>query len=645
MLAPSLLLLLAFASIAPQRSPPLDPKVWLSPARDFAVLVDPTARDGSGPGHYRMTHEDVVVWRREHPFTLQTALVTGAGIVYGYAYTAGRDSAHGSLQVIRLDRDGTARVLSERDRHAPTHRHGPPGPRCASIDLEPMRDRVVVTIADPPATEVYHALSGEFLGFDSRRGPRDAVPRYAPRERERETAWDRPLDPRAHPSSSGAWVLHVDPVRRDGAGSAEYRLTHGGDLVWSGRRPFALREAHVGDDGVVHGAALIEGNGTEHGALELWRIEPNGESRLLAERRRRQSRRVHGGPTPACIGIASIAKSGEPSKVGFWIVDADEGTIVDFVSATSGERMGTVSADDVQVWPWREDAEGSRGEPRPLPPIELVHRGEIDMREASRAIDTIGAFAIDAHGRAYATDSCMQTLHAFDPDGASVFVRTVPPGSVDVARAWLLRLGVGGDGRILLQERLHGTGLFFGPDGQPLGPLSRDADRRTGRAYLHPRGEDRWTVGYDTVAPHDALGERMAIGMHRSSGRWLGRLGAAAIGPDGSIFVVDTREDLPDRERAQIQAITPDGAPAMAYGLDASTWYGDQMVCSWQWLVLESHPKLELIALASGERFSFEPAEDRKERHTFHVSPDGDELWIALLASRRIARYALPRTR
>jgi hypothetical protein len=48
------------------------------------------------------------------------------------------------------------------------------------------------------------------------------------------------VNPTTYESDSGEYVLEVDPTHMHGEGAAGYRLTHQGQEVWSGERPFTL---------------------------------------------------------------------------------------------------------------------------------------------------------------------------------------------------------------------------------------------------------------------------------------------------------------------------------------------------------------------------------------------------------------------
>ena len=65
--------------------------------------------------------------------------------------------------------------------------------------------------------------------------------------------------PTNYVSPSGAYTLFVDPADRYGHGGAKYRLSKSGVEVWSGEKPYTLREVVVTDEGLAAGLAYRTG--------------------------------------------------------------------------------------------------------------------------------------------------------------------------------------------------------------------------------------------------------------------------------------------------------------------------------------------------------------------------------------------------
>src|SRR5687768_2809056 len=68
------------------------------------------------------------------------------------------------------------------------------------------------------------------------------------------------LDPQTYTSPSGEYALYIDPDDPHGRGSATYRLSRKGMVVWEGKRDFTLWEAGVTNEGVAGGYAYTPGS-------------------------------------------------------------------------------------------------------------------------------------------------------------------------------------------------------------------------------------------------------------------------------------------------------------------------------------------------------------------------------------------------
>lgn len=113
------------------------------------------------------------------------------------------------------------------------------------------------------------------------------------------------FNPATYRSSSGEYVLEVDPSHIYGQGAATYRLTRAGREVWAGEKPFTLLAAGVSDEGVVAGYSYDSGVWfeAENDVLHLRILDPLGDSRRDDRSRRRLSLVLHGGAEPVCHGL------------------------------------------------------------------------------------------------------------------------------------------------------------------------------------------------------------------------------------------------------------------------------------------------------------------------------------------------------
>lgn len=112
------------------------------------------------------------------------------------------------------------------------------------------------------------------------------------------------LDPKTHASPSGEVTLFVDPSERTGAGAASYRCLREGVELWSGTRPYTLREAVVSDDGQVAGYAYAAGYlGGPDDALTILLLDADGRACIEEHRERSGTWGCLGGPDPMLAGL------------------------------------------------------------------------------------------------------------------------------------------------------------------------------------------------------------------------------------------------------------------------------------------------------------------------------------------------------
>jgi hypothetical protein len=71
-----------------QRSWPLQPATYRSRSGEFELDIDPARADRKGPALYALRRNGMAIWKREHPFALQDAVVSNSGIVAGEGVTS-----------------------------------------------------------------------------------------------------------------------------------------------------------------------------------------------------------------------------------------------------------------------------------------------------------------------------------------------------------------------------------------------------------------------------------------------------------------------------------------------------------------------------------------------------------------------------
>lgn len=90
------------------------------------------------------------------------------------------------------------------------------------------------------------------------------------------------LDPKVYSSPSGRFVLCVDPSHKHGIGKASYRLVDKDRELWTGDKPFTLRDARVTDEGFVGGYAYSHGpsGGGDLGDVRVVILNTQGTAQL-----------------------------------------------------------------------------------------------------------------------------------------------------------------------------------------------------------------------------------------------------------------------------------------------------------------------------------------------------------------------------
>ncbi|MCW1922721.1 hypothetical protein OKA05_09165 [Luteolibacter arcticus] len=129
--------------------PILHVETYTSPSAKWRLEVDPTNREGSGPGHYRMTHEGKVAWETELPVTLHHATVTDTGITAGFGYSHGtlgfvNGNGPGTLNTLLIDPRGSVLLDDAIPRDAPRPPDTAPIPNASDIIFIPEADRFVL---------------------------------------------------------------------------------------------------------------------------------------------------------------------------------------------------------------------------------------------------------------------------------------------------------------------------------------------------------------------------------------------------------------------------------------------------------------------------------------------------------------------
>lgn len=358
------------------------------------------------------------------------------------------------------------------------------------------------------------------------------------------------LDPIGHVSPSGAFVLHVDPSARDGAGSSQCRLTRDGDVVWERELPFTLREAAVTDSGFAVGFALTAGD-RYGGELVVAVLEPDGEL-VLDERTARVSSMyfcTSDSPRPHDLVVDGTS---DRFVVRVYDESVDDGTEVWWrYRLSTGERLDALVASHL---------------------LSSSEEGSAYVQSA-RALPGTGLTLV--HGHVFDAPNDLDLFLLLDQDDAIVWSRAAPLGpdlgvasnehasSVDadgVFRIWLARDAERVELRAepdtdaatgwRIEELRRGTWspplVEKAPAPQPIALASRSVVELDGAAALGELGATGIFAGrvyvqdMRTAALHAWTDEgvRLFVGASEAQDAELAdRIGRIVHGPDGTIWV------------------------------------------------------------------------------------------------------------
>jgi hypothetical protein len=187
----SLVLLVAplVASMAKQQGPlpDLQPRTYTSPSGRWALSIDPSQRDGSGPGRYRCTQDGKEAWSGEKPWSFYEACITDEGVSAGYSYSQGglEQFAGGEFHVVILSPDGSVRLDESHNREPSHFMHMPPDPCGCGVFHQPDLGRIVFRLSDPDInrrSEEWWSFTLPDVKDAVRKRPRDELPSGDPRD-------------------------------------------------------------------------------------------------------------------------------------------------------------------------------------------------------------------------------------------------------------------------------------------------------------------------------------------------------------------------------------------------------------------------------------------------------------------------------
>ncbi len=184
-----------------------------------------------------------------------------------------------------------------------------------------------------------------------------------------------------------------------------------------------------------------------------------------------------------------------------------------------------IDGSDVRELERRPHAGPEKTDPVAISRLDLRHLGTISLD-----LGRIARLALGPGDRIYAAFGRTGSVHVFGPDGTRERVCVPAPGDFD--GEWsLLSLTVTDAGEVYLDK------LLFAADGTPLCRVDLPGSRHSFSAYAQ-RGSDRmWVSAGDRLHLLASDGTPVRTIERAPDGKWLRRLGTAAVAPDGAIAI------------------------------------------------------------------------------------------------------------
>lgn len=563
--------------------PPLQPTVYHSPSKQFALLVQPSERDGAGHAEYRLTRDGKEVWTGELPFTFREAVVRDDGEIGGAALSGGY-RAHGHIVFAVVDAKGTPRWRSEQERYSDGAIHGGSEPILRGVHTQGDGSTITLRLTSSswsPRHELWWAhdwVSGELLFNGSPYHP--GIP-----DRNRHST----LEAQAIPGTPLAVSLWRGPMERNHVLLTPPRGEAGRELVLARSKP-ALELPEGGSVRI-----LAVGNGQ----FELGLTVPT-PSRVTY----RVQREEQPDSTESRWQVHEVGR--EP-----WIAEPPP---VEPPAATLArnalELLGEIHLDFAALDPKPGSA---------LQPLGWVRHRTVDLQ-----------------GRIYLSDHAATVVYVFEPNGAGRCVARPEPLDLEqsLGFAWLAATDTG---RIALGKTHHSRIVEFDDACERIGVV--DLPHSTGRWSFVPGSTRRWVqVRFEEVQLVDSDGRLLERVRKRPDGDWLEDLHSFAVAPVGSLALVTKHAAFfyDENGKAINTVVVPlQGVkdPASLLWLDVA-YDGEQL-----WLKRGT----SLLRLpASGAPPSFADLHTDAIGSMF-LGARAEELLVFTAERERVLRFALPR--
>ncbi|NOT28832.1 MAG: hypothetical protein HOP15_00115 [Planctomycetes bacterium] len=281
--------------------------------------------------------------------------------------------------------------------------------------------------------------------------------------------------------------------------------------------------------------------------------------------------------------------------------------------------------------------------------VRLDENGVVDQQLGPPVLvdwlEDPGRGVIDsAFGCVLILDDRTRTLHVFDDEGERVWLGRPRPEDLDEL-CFPLRLGRdSAGGAFAAESRFANHHVRFGPDGSSRGTQKLEG----GNVAFVPGRDAYWCVVESAPVRHGPRGELELALPKLADGNWWRSIEDLSVAADGSLAVLD----LPGRSygirrspgaglvarfdaqgRALGQHVLPDELDPSGIA-HSGRWVLLTRFSEPAWLLDTRDGSLRGIELVTEG--------DPDSERDWGLSPSGNELWVLILQSRRLLRFALP---
>jgi hypothetical protein len=284
--------------------------------------------------------------------------------------------------------------------------------------------------------------------------------------------------------------------------------------------------------------------------------------------------------------------------------------------------------------------------------LQLSKDGKVErilgQKPGEGGLTRVRAGTVDSQGRIYAVNERDASVYVFDKTGKELRVLRPDPTDFDV-EVGLGSITVGGAGEVYyfpseghMPGSRHGY-LHFDAEGKRKGFESFVLNQVAETWLFKPGSQERWAVGYSSLALVGADGTVIREIKKKPDGDWLEGIGRGAVAPDGSLAVISTSAKRGMRGPLAINIYSPTGEPVRTLPLEgqmgfARLTFTPSAILSTDQATLQVHP----LDGRPVKQFTLPVKEGQESWWSFFASPNSHELWGWNTGATELCRFAMP---